>query len=240
MRLAAVLLLGLLALGAAPRSGQETMAPALQAMQADDLANPGMLWVAEGEALFQRQGCASCHTRASLRGAATRYPAWDAAHQRPVNLAGQISQCREARLGLPPQAEEAPELLALTAYVANLSRGLSLQPSADPALAPARQRGEALFRQRRGQLNLSCAQCHEDNAGRHLSGALIPEGHSNGYPLYRLEWQALGTLQRRLRNCLAGVRSEPPPPGAVEYLELEVFLASRAKGLAVETPAVRP
>ncbi|MFC7540855.1 sulfur oxidation c-type cytochrome SoxA [Siccirubricoccus deserti] len=128
------------------------------------------------------------------------------------------------------------------------ARRLCGEPVARPAAGarprsaarPGAATGEALFRERRGQLNLSCAQCHDDNAGRRLAGSAIPEGHANGYPLYRLEWQGLGSLRRRLRSCMVGVRSEPFPPDAPEYLALEAYLAMRARGLVVETPAIRP
>ena len=49
------------------------------------------------------------------------------------------------------------------------------------------------------------------NWGRHLGGAPIPQAHPTGYPLYRLEWQGLGSLRRRLRNCMTGMRAEPYP-----------------------------
>ena len=230
--------------GAQPRSGSLDMSREVQAMQADDSANPGMLWVQEGEALFQRaegqagRACVDCH--ANLAGVAARYPAWDAASAAPMDLAGRIQQCRTDRQQASPLARESEPLLALAAYVARQSRGLPLAPPDDPRLEPARSRGEALFRQRRGQLNLSCAQCHEDRAGLRLGSALIPEGHANGYPQYRLEWQALGSLQRRLRNCMVGVRATAPAYGAAEYVEIELFLARRGAGLAVEAPAVRP
>jgi sulfur-oxidizing protein SoxA len=110
----------------------------------------------------------------------------------------------------------------------------------DPRLEPFRARGEALFRRRQGQLNLSCANCHDDNPGRQLGGNAIPQGHPTGYPLYRLEWQGLGSLQRRLRNCMAGVRAEPYAYGSPEYVELELYLMHRARGMPLETPAVRP
>jgi L-cysteine S-thiosulfotransferase len=55
-----------------------------------------------------------------------------------------------------------------------------------------------------------------------------------------LEWQEIGSLQRRLRNCLIGMRAEPYPDGAIEYVELELYMAWRANGLRIETPAVRP
>ena len=60
------------------------------------------------------------------------------------------------------------------------------------------------------------------------------------YPQYRLEWQGLGSLQRRLRNCMAGVRAQPWPLGAPELVALELYLADRASGLTVESPGVRP
>jgi sulfur-oxidizing protein SoxA len=229
---------------AQPRSGALDMSRELQAMQADDSANPGMLWVQEGEALFQRRegradkACADCH--ASLAGAAARYPAWDTATAAPIDLAARIQHCRAERQQAAPLPRESEPLLALSAYVAQQSRGLPLAPPEDARLGAARARGEALFRQRRGQLNLSCAQCHEERAGLRLGSALIPEGHANGYPQYRLEWQALGSLQRRLRNCMVGVRATAPAYGAAEYVEIELFLARRGAGLPVEAPAVRP
>ena len=240
----ALLLAPLIAISAAaqPQSSFELMAPETQAMQRDDTANPGMLWVQEGEALWQQSGCAGCHgeAAASMRGVAARYPVYDAARAGPIDLAGRINQCRVERQGAPALALEGEPLLALTSFVAHQSRGLPIAPSEDARLVPARTQGEALFRERRGQLNLSCAQCHDDNAGRKLAGSPIPQGHPNGYPLYRLEWQGMGSLQRRLRNCIAGVRSEPFAYGAPEYLAIETFLMSRAAGLPLETPAVRP
>ena len=73
-----------------------------------------------------------------------------------------------------------------------------------------------------GQLDLACAQCHDDNAGKRLGGSIIPQAHPTGYPIYRLEWQALGSLQRRLRGCLTGIRAEPFPYGATKLVDLQV------------------
>jgi L-cysteine S-thiosulfotransferase len=109
-----------------------------------------------------------------------------------------------------------------------------------PELRPFRDLGEALFRQREGQLNLSCSQCHDDNWGKRLAGNVIPQAHPTGYPLYRLEWQSIGSLQRRLRNCMTGVRAEPYEYGAPEAVALELYLMTRARGMPIETPAVRP
>ena len=79
-----------------------------------------------------------------------------------------------------------------------------------------------------------------DLAGQRLAGSIIPQGHPNGYPEYRLEWQGMGSLERRIRNCMVGVRAEPFAADAPELVELELYLGARSNGLAVETPAVRP
>ena len=230
------------------RSGFDDMTPQLQAMQRDDAANPAMLWVADGAALWQRApaanqpSCAACHGDASvsMRGVAARYPAFDAATQRPITLAQRINTCRVERQHAAPLAFESEALLGLEAYVAMQSRGLPIAPPADPRLQPFRARGERLFRQRMGQLDFSCAQCHDEHAGQRLGGATIPQAHPTGYPLYRLEWQGLASLQRRLRSCISGVRAEPFAYGAPELVELELYLAQRAAGLRLETPGVRP
>jgi sulfur-oxidizing protein SoxA len=94
--------------------------------------------------------------------------------------------------------------------------------------------------QRQGQLNLACANCHDDNWDKHLAGSAITQGHPTGYPIYRLEWQSLGSLQRRLRGCITGIRAQAYDYGAPELVELELYLMSRAQGMPVETPAVRP
>lgn len=229
------------------RSGFDDMTPATQALQRDDTQNPGMLWVLEGEALWSRaagsraQSCAGCHGDAakSMRGVAVRYPRFDAAVGRPIDLGERIAQCR-VRQGVPAPAPESAERLALQAYVAFQSRGLPIAPDDDPRLAPFRERGRQLYQQRLGALNLACTQCHDALAGGRLGGSLIPQGHPTGYPLYRLEWQGLGSLQRRLRGCLSGVRAEPFAPGAAQWVELELHLMDRARGMPFESPAVRP
>ncbi len=222
------------------------MSPATQAMQRDDSQNPGMLWVAEGASLWSRppsagqHSCADCHgDAASLRGVAVRYPRFDARLGRPVALDERIAQCR-ARQGAARPAPESDEWLALQAFVSHQSRGLPVAPDDDPRLAPYRERGRQLWQQRIGALNLACTHCHDGLAGGRLGGSTIPQGHPTGYPIYRLEWQGLGSLQRRLRGCMSGVRADPAPYGAPDLVDLELFLMDRARGMAWETPAVRP
>lgn len=232
----------------ARRSGLDDMSPALQAMQRQDSQNPAMLAVQDGAALWAAsqgagvRSCQDCHGDApiSMRGVAARYPAWDVTTQQALNLAGRINACRQRhqrQAMLPP---DHPDALGLAAFLGLQSRGLPVSPLEDARLAGLREQGRALWHLRQGQLNLSCAQCHDQRAGQRLGGALIPEAHANGYPTYRLEWQGLGSLQRRLHGCVAGVRAEPYGPDASEWLALEAWMAMRDHGMPVETPAVRP
>jgi sulfur-oxidizing protein SoxA len=230
------------------KSGYDFMGRETRAMQDDDTANPGMLWVLDGEALWKRKdgaagkSCADCHgdAQASMKGVAARYPAFDAARKRPIDLEQRINACRTDRQNATPLRFEGRELLALSAYVARQSRGLPIDVAIDERTKPFLETGRELFTARQGQLNLSCAQCHDDNWGQKLAGAPVPQGHATGYPLYRLDWQSLGSLQRRLRNCIVGMRAEPYAFGASEYVDLELYLMWRARGMKVETPAVRP
>jgi L-cysteine S-thiosulfotransferase len=229
-------------------SGYDDMSRETRAIQDDDTANPGMLSVLDGEALWDQKAgaagksCADCHGDAaqSMKGVAARYPAYDPERSAPVDLEGQINICRGERQKATPFRFESRELLALSAYVARQSRGMPITPASDPRLAPFAAAGRDAFNRRQGQLNLSCALCHDDNWGKRLAGNIVPQGHPNGYPLYRLEWQSLGSLQRRLRNCISGMRAEVPDYGSPEYVNLELFLMQRARGMPMESPAVRP
>jgi L-cysteine S-thiosulfotransferase len=230
------------------RSGSEFMSPQTQAMQNDDTQNPGMLWVKQGDALWnkpegsQSKSCASCHNEAqkSMAGVATKYPIFDTKTSAPINLSKKILQCRADQQQASTVAFESQTLLALEAYVAHQSRGLPIQPSTDPKLKPSIENGKKLYIQPLGQLNLSCAQCHDQLAGQRLGSAPIPEAHPNGYPIYRLEWQGLGSLQRRLRNCMSGVRAEGFAYGSSALIDIELYLVNRAKGMLIEVPGVRP
>jgi L-cysteine S-thiosulfotransferase len=252
-----LLFLVLAAAGAAPpafaaeippaqrRSAYDLMSREIKAMQDDDTANPGTFWVLDGEALWRRKAgaadkaCADCHADASMKGVAARYPAFNAARGRPVDLEQRINMCRTEQQKADPLAWESKELLALTAYVARQSRGMPISIATD-RMVEFVEAGRSLFHRRQGQLNLSCSQCHDDNWGKLLAGNVVPQGHPTGYPLYRLEWQGMGSLQRRLRNCMIGLRAEPYEYGAPEHVALELYLMWRARGLPVETPAVRP
>ena len=225
------------------KSGIEFAGEDLRRLQADDFANPGMLWVDRGAKLWNAaagkagQSCADCHAAAAMKGVAPRYPRVESG--RVVNLEERINLCRDRNQQAQRLRYESEELLGLTAYVAHQSRGQPLAAVIDDAGRASFERGRAQYHKRIGQMNLACAHCHDQNWGRRLLAETISQGHGNAYPSYRLEWQAAGSLQRRIRACYFGLRAEMPPFGSQELLELELYLAWRAGGLPVETPGVR-
>jgi sulfur-oxidizing protein SoxA len=230
------------------KSSYEMMAPQSRSMQDDDTANPAMLSALDGEALWKKKAgetnksCADCHgdARTSMRGMTARYPAHDVATRRVVDLEERIGLCQAREQKTTPFARETRDMLALSTYLGLQSRGLPISPSQDEALQKAIERGRALYFKRQGQLNLSCANCHDQNWGGRLGGATIPQGHPTGYPIYRLEWNSVGSLQRRLRNCLTGMRAEVYGLGAPELTDIEAYLMWRARGMIMDAPGVRP
>ena len=248
----AVLVLGALVkadpVGKDRQSSYELMSADTKAMQDDSLLNPANFAVLDGQALWQETAgqknisCASCHGDAtvSMKGVAASFPKLSTAGRPLLNLGGRINQCRTEHQGEVPFAPESKPLLSLSAFVATQSKGMPITVERHASNAARLDAGERLFKLRLGQLNLSCAQCHAERPGQQLAGSLIPQAHPTAYPIYRLEWQSVGSLERRLRNCLTGVRAEPYAYGSNELLELELFLAWRARGMPIESPGVRP
>jgi sulfur-oxidizing protein SoxA len=229
------------------KSGLHYSGKDVQALQADEFANPAQLWLNQGAQAWRLpsaangKSCASCHGAAatSMTGVAARYPAIDAASGRLFNLEDRINQCttrHQQAVAMPPESDA---LLGLSLLVTQASKGMPLRVDIGGAARGHWQAGATLFSKRQGQMNLSCAQCHDQNFGQRLYTDPLSQGQPNGYPVYRLEWQKPGSLERRLRSCYAGVRAEMPPWGAVEMRQLALYLMWRGEGLPIEVPAVR-
>ena len=234
-------LLGSLAQASEIRPSRDFLSPELRAIQDDPSRHPGWLWVEDGEALWRRgeRSCQSCHGDIdSMRGVAARYPAV-AADGALLNIEARIDRCRVQNQSQPAFGHESEPMLALTAAIALRSRGMPVVVATDGQAAAYLEEGRRLYATRQGQLNLSCGQCHDENAGRRLRGDVISNGLGTGYPAYRLEWNTMGSLHRRLRACSLGVRATQFELGSPQYLALELFLASRANGLPLEAPGLR-
>ncbi len=228
-----------------PRSGADFLTPDTRALQDDDFLNPGLFAVEEGRALWNRvegtagQACASCHAEADMRGVAARYPVFDPVTGGLVDLPGRVNAMRADHMGAPDLPRESQAMLALTAFLGFQSRGVPMAVETDGPARPFFEAGREDWFRRRGQLNLSCAQCHDDLAGRRLRGDTISQGQVNGMPFYRLMWRTMASRHRMFEWCETSLRAEPRAAGSAEYLALELYVAWRGRGLPVETPAVR-
>lgn len=229
------------------RSGYLYSKPATREIQDDDFANPSFLWVDQGEQLWgQAEGkagksCKSCHNDAtkSMKGVGATYPKYNDKVKKVVNLEQRINLCRANNMQAKPWKWESDQLLGMTAYVKLQSRGMPVNVSIDGPARPFYEKGKKFYFQRRGLLDMACATCHVDNAGNMVRADLLSEGYTNGFPTYRLKWQKLGSLHRRLRGCNRQVRARPYKAGSDEYTNLELFITHRSNGLKIETPSVR-
>jgi L-cysteine S-thiosulfotransferase len=229
------------------RSGYTYLSEENQRLQDDDFANPGLLWVERGRERWSQvdgaaaASCASCHGDAatSMRGVRARYPLFDPMRGEIINLEQRINRCRVQYMQAMPYPYESETLLDLTALIGFQSRGMPIDVRIDGPAQPFFEAGKAFFYQRRGQLDMACAHCHEQYAGQRLRGDTISQGQINGFPIYRFTWQTLGSTHRMFEWCNTSVRAEPYPLGSDEYVNLELFMAWRGRGLPVETPAIR-
>jgi sulfur-oxidizing protein SoxA len=229
------------------RSGYTYATPDTREIQDDDFNNPAFLWVDTGEELWSQvegeagKSCASCHEDAesTMKGVGASYPVYYEPSKKPINLEQRINLCRTENMKADAWKWESRELLSMTSYVRLQSRGMPVDVKIDGPAAPFYEKGKEFYYQRRGQLDMACSSCHEDNAGNMIRANLLTQGQSNGFPTYRLKWNKVGSLHRRFRGCNKQVRATPYKSGSDEYVNLELYLGNRGKGLLVETPAVR-
>lgn len=229
-------------------SGWHFRTPETRAMEADPFQNPGMLGVEQGEQLWNTvegsagKSCASCHDDAavSMKGVGASFPKWDAKSGKPINIELRINMCRVDNMGAEPWKFDKGGQKPLTAYIKHQSLG---QPVALDLTEGDMQKwwdaGKETYYRRTGQLNLSCASCHEKNQGKHIRADHLSQGNVNGFPTYRLKQNKLISLHNRFRGCIRDTRAEFPDAFSDTLMGLEVYTTWRGTGLSVETPAVR-
>ncbi len=217
------------------RSGSTFTSATIQAQQKDDDRNRGMLWVDQGRDIFARD-CVNCH--AETKGLATQLPRLKADGS-VITLESEINRCQVARVKAAAYPIESQPLLALATYLAFSSRGQAQQVPANLTLSAAWQRAHNEFTRVQGKLDFNCRACHDQLYGKRVRNLNISQGYGVGYPAYRVEWQTLGSLNRRLRACFFGMETVVPAATDPILAELELYLVWRAQGLPIEAPAVR-
>jgi len=227
-------------------SGWRFRSDETQALQLDDFENPAMVTVEyaldiwETPAGSSNKSCADCHGGVeSMRGLKAVTPKWNAAAGQPWTLEDWINWSIAEHQGADPWKWESIEMLGMTALIGMQSRGMPVNVQTDGPMAEWVERGRDFYYTRVGQLDMSCAHCHENNYGNYIRADHLSQGHSNGFPTYRFKWQGLGSLHRRFSGCMKNIRATPYKRGSDEFTALELYLAARGAGLGVESPSVR-
>ncbi|WP_170505262.1 sulfur oxidation c-type cytochrome SoxA [Ruegeria arenilitoris] len=217
-----------------------------QALQIDDFDNPAMIFVDQAADLFETvdgaagESCASCHDGVeSFKGLQASMPKVDAETGKLVVMEDLINNCRTDRMEADAWKWSGGDMQGMVALIGLQSRGMPMNVAIDGDAAPYWEQGKEMYYTRYGQLELSCANCHEDNWGNMIRADHLSQGMINGFPTYRLKQAKLISRHNRFRGCIRDTRAETFAEGSDEFRALELYVASRGNGLSVETPAVR-
>jgi L-cysteine S-thiosulfotransferase len=176
-------------------------------------------------------------------GVRQNYPYFDEKEGKVVTLELALNHCREAN-GETPYSYVKDEMASLTAYMSFTSRGkpMDIKIPNDPRALAAYENGKRYFYTRRGQLNFSCASCHVQSPGERIRAEILAPalGIMNALPIYRSEWNGMGTTSRRLVTCNSQTRAVPLEPQSDEYRDLEYYLSYMSNGLPISGPGARP
>ncbi|GFE49661.1 SoxAX cytochrome complex subunit A [Roseobacter cerasinus] len=227
-------------------SGWRFRSDETQAVQMDDFDNPGMIGVenalvdwdtVEGTA---GQSCAGCHGAAEdMAGVRAVYPKWNEEKGLVTTLEMEVNNCREARMGADKWKYTGGDMTDMVALISSVSRGMPVNVAIDGPAQSTWEEGKELYYTRTGQLELSCANCHEDSYGMMIRADHLSQGQINGFPTYRLKNTKLNSVHARFKGCVRDTRAETYKPGSPEFVALELYVASRGNGLSVEGPSVR-
>nr|WP_228069425.1 sulfur oxidation c-type cytochrome SoxA [Marivivens aquimaris] len=218
-----------------------------QAMQMDDFDNPGMLAVEDAMVAWgtaegtENKSCADCHGAAEegMAGVRATYPKWNDDAEEVRTLAMQINACRTENMGAEEWKYDGDDMLAMEGLISYAGRGDTINVAIDGPAQAMWEQGRDMYYTRTGQLELSCANCHEQNYGNMIRADHLSQGQINGFPTYRLKNAKLNGVQSRFKGCVRDTRAETYAVGSEEFIALELYVASRGNGLSVEGPSVR-
>ncbi len=228
------------------RSGWTFRTSETQSLQMDDFDNPGMIFVDQGMDTWNTvegsadKSCASCHEGPeSLKGLRAELPKWNEDAGKVYTMEMYINDCRTERMGADAYGWNDKDMVNLTALISVQSRGMPVNVAIDGPAQSTWEQGKEMYYTRYGQLELSCANCHEDNYDNYIRADHLSQGQINGFPTYRLKNAKLNSTHARFKGCVRDTRAETFKPGSDEFVALELYVASRGNGLSVEAPAVR-
>jgi sulfur-oxidizing protein SoxA len=227
-------------------SGWRFRSDETQEMERDDFDNPGMVGVETAMSVWttaegtEGKSCSTCHgAPEDMKGVKAVYPKWNETAGEVRTIEMQMNDCRKTRMGAEAWKYNSEDMLNMTALMAFVSRGLPVNVAIDGPVADTWAKGKEIYYTRFGQLELSCANCHEDNYGNMIRADHLSQGQINGFPAYRLKNTKLNGVHNRFKGCIRDTRAETFSEGSPEFIALELYVSSRGNGLSVEGPSVR-
>ncbi|TCO73028.1 sulfur oxidation c-type cytochrome SoxA [Rhodovulum euryhalinum] len=229
------------------RSGWTFRTKETQALQMDDFENPGMGPAEEAMTVWETadgtegKSCADCHgaVEDGMKGVRAVYPKWVESAGEVRSIEQMINECRTTRMGAEEWQYIGSEMVNMTALISSVSRGMPMNVAIDGPAAETWAKGKEIYYTRFGQLDLSCANCHEENFDNYIRADHLSMGMTNGFPTYRLKNTKLNAVHDRFKGCIRDTRGVPFGVGSPEFVALELYVASRGNGLSVEGPSVR-
>lgn len=227
-------------------SGWRFRSDETQAFQIDDFDNPAMIFVEQAAEVFgtadgtEGKSCASCHdSPEALAGVKAVYPKWNEKAGEVRTMEMQINGCRTELMGAEPWKYTGGDMTNMVALLASVSRGMPVNVAIDGPASEMWEKGKEIYYTRYGQLELSCANCHEDSYGMMIRADHLSQGQINGFPTYRLKNTKMNAVHARFKGCVRDTRAHTFKPGSPEFVALELYVSSRGNGLSVEGPSVR-
>ncbi len=174
-------------------------------------------------------------------GVKHEYPYFDVERNEVITLGQAINECREAN-GETPLRYGKGDIAKIMAYMAYESRGEVINVEIpNEAAKQAYENGKKMFYKQRGYFSLNCVECHVDGSGQRIRAeALSPTlGQVTHFPVYRIKWGGLGTMQRRLAGCVRDTGVEKPKMQTKALKELEFFVTYMSNGFEINGPDTR-
>jgi sulfur-oxidizing protein SoxA len=213
----------------------------------DPFENPGIFTLELGEELFTTSGptgksCLDCHTDENIFSTwAVTMPKFETRLNKIIGIEEFVTRHVRATTGANYLAQS-EQNLGLAIYLRYLANGQIIAiDSSDEKTQAAIKRGKSLIKQKIGQLNFACTDCHAMKAYKWIRGQYLvkPLGMYGHFPTYRTSRGEIWDIRKRLQWCNVSARANELPPDASEYGDIEIYLATSNNGSILSVPGIR-
>jgi sulfur-oxidizing protein SoxA len=171
------------------------------------------------------------------------YPYYSDERSQVVTITQAINECL-VNNGEKAWNPKKGKIADLEAYFANASKeadkkiDIKIQSQ---AAADAYARGKKEYYSQRGYLKMSCATCHVQGGGLRVKNEKLSPllGQVSHFPVYRLKWGGLGTIERRLEGCEKDQGETTHKVTSDWHKEIIYFMSYMSNGISVDGPDIR-